>query len=277
MIVLSSAAGVIIRCQQRFGFRLLRRFSPVDALSNSRYLHFRHLISHPNTSGRLLFIPQSPIRSFAPISRMENGSGAARVSTLSNGSHDGADLVSFQLSPTSSLKIQKGDITRWSVDGSSDAIVNPANERMLGGGGADGAIHRAAGPELREACYRVPEVRPGVRCPTGEARITPGFRLPSSHVIHTVGPIYDSDRNPEASLSNAYRNSLRVAKENNIQYIAFPAISCGVYGYPFDEAASVAISTVKSSADGLKEVHFVLFSDDIYDAWLKAARELIRD
>lgn len=186
----------------------------------------------------------------------------------------GAAIVDFPLSSTTTLKIQKGDITQWSIDGSSDAIVNAANERMLGGGGVDGAIHRAAGPELKEACAKVPEVRPGVRCPTGEARITPGFRLPASHVIHTVGPIYDVDRNPEESLRNAYRNSLRLAKENNIQYIAFPAISCGVYGYPFDEAAKIAISTVKEFANELKEVHFVLFSDDIYNVWVEKAKEI---
>ncbi|OMO63682.1 hypothetical protein CCACVL1_22355 [Corchorus capsularis] len=187
----------------------------------------------------------------------------------------------FKLSETSLLKINKGDITKWFVDGSSDAIflaiggfwfvysmvkiehkdcsndnllqVNPANQKMLGGGGADGAIHRAAGLELRDACYEVPEVQPGIRCPTGEARITPGFKLPASHVIHTVGPIYDYDEDPRASLRNAYKNSLTVAKENNIQYIAFPAISCGVYGYPFEEAATVAISTVKEFANDIKE------------------------
>lgn len=174
------------------------------------------------------------------------------------------------------LKIQKGDITRWFVDASSDAIVNPANERMLGGGGADGAIHRAAGPELREACYTVPEVRPGVRCPTGEARITPGFRLPASHVIHTVGPIYDVDSNPAASLRGSYRNSLRAAKDNNIKYIAFPAISCGVYGYPYGEAATLAISTVKEYANGLNEVHFVLFEESVYNVWLSKANELLQ-
>ncbi|GMH30517.1 hypothetical protein Nepgr_032360 [Nepenthes gracilis] len=184
-------------------------------------------------------------------------------------------LVEFALSPSSVLKIQKGDITQWFIDGSSDAIVNAANERMLGGGGVDGAIHRAAGLELKEACYEVPEVQPGVRCPTGEARITLGFKLPASHVIHTVGPIYDADSDPESSLRNAHRNSLRVAKENNIQYIAFPAISCGVYRYPHEEAATIAISTVKEFGIDLKEVHFVLFSDDIYDIWVKKANELV--
>ncbi|CAL1411898.1 unnamed protein product [Linum trigynum] len=189
---------------------------------------------------------------------------------------DDDSSVAFPLSAPSVLKINKGDITKWFVDASSDAIVNPANERMLGGGGADGAIHRVAGPELREACFKVPEVRPGIRCPTGEARITPGFKLPASHVIHTVGPIYDTDNNPKASLTSAYRNSLIVAKDNNIKYVAFPAISCGVYGYPFEEAADVAISTIKEFPNDFKEVHFILFSDDIYAVWVKKAKELLQ-
>ncbi|CAL0319634.1 unnamed protein product [Lupinus luteus] len=196
------------------------------------------------------------------------------ASTLSNG-NNGA--VRFSLSPSSTLVIQKGDITKWFIDGSSDAIVNPANETMLGGGGADGAIHRAAGSELLQACYSVPEVRRGIRCPTGEARITPGFRLPASHVVHTVGPIYYSNSNPAASLASAYRNSLRVAKEKNIQYIAFPAISCGVYGYPYDEAATISISAIKEFGIDFKEVHFVLFSGDIYDTWVNVANELVKD
>lgn len=195
---------------------------------------------------------------------------------MSFSSDQGSEEGHFKLSESNALVIKKGDITKWSVDGSSDAIVNPANERMLGGGGADGAIHRAAGPELREACYKVPEVRPEVRCPRGEARITPGFKLPASHVIHTVGPIYGADSNPEASLRNAYKNSLSEAKENNIQYIAFTAISCGVYGYPYEEAATVALSTVKDFANDFKEVHFVLFSDDIYNVWLNKAKELLQ-
>jgi len=199
---------------------------------------------------------------------------ASGVSTISNG---GDGVVRFPLSPSSSLVIQKGDITRWFIDGSTDAIVNPANERMLGGGGADGAIHRAAGPDLLQACYNVPEVRPGIRCPTGEARITPGFSLPASHVIHTVGPVYNADSNPQASLRSAYRNSLTVAKDHNIQSIAFPAISCGVYGYPYDEAATIAISTVKEFRTDFKEVHFVLFLPDLYNEWLNKANELLKD
>ncbi|KAL6977554.1 hypothetical protein U1Q18_026350 [Sarracenia purpurea var. burkii] len=215
----------------------------------------------------------------AGISGLANGGEpiAARVSTVSNGGEDSHRVVRFPLSPSTVLKIQKGDITQWFVDGSSDAIVNPAKERMLGGGGADGAIHQAAGPELRAACYNVPEVRPGVRCPTGEAKITPGFRLHASHVIHTVGPIYDVDENPEASLRSAYRNSLRVAKENNIRYIAFPAISCGVFGYPFDEAATIAVSTVREFANDFKEVHFVLLDDNIYNVWLEKTKELLQE
>ncbi|KAG2724014.1 hypothetical protein I3843_02G175200 [Carya illinoinensis] len=204
---------------------------------------------------------------------MEAASASSRVSAVSNG---GGGLTRFPLSPSNDLVIQKGDITQWFVNGATDAIVNPANELMLGGGGADGAIHRAAGPDLLQACYNVPEVRPGVRCPTGEARITLGFRLPASHVIHTVGPIYNVDGNPQASLRNAYRNSLSVAKDNNIQYIAFPAISCGVYGYPYDEAATIAISTVKHFANDFKEVHFVLFSPDICNVWLNKASELLK-
>ncbi|XP_050387712.1 uncharacterized protein LOC126804005 [Argentina anserina] len=195
-----------------------------------------------------------------------------RVSTMASG--EGA--VRFALSEKSTLVIQMGDITKWFVDGSTDAIVNPANERMLGGGGADGAIHRAAGPDLLQACYGVPEARPGVRCPTGEARITPGFKLPASHVIHTVGPIYRPGTNPEVYLSSAYRNSLSIAKAHNIQYVAFPAISCGVYGYPYDEAAEVALSTIKESVNDIKEVHFVLFMEDIYNVWLDKANKLLK-
>ncbi|XP_042014639.1 macro domain-containing protein VPA0103-like [Salvia splendens] len=256
--------------------RIIRFFSAPNSPKTLRNLFrpFRKSDSHRILTVRPLLRRPSVVAT--PRHTLSGGTiVTVAFSRMSSSAAD--DSVAFQLSPSSVLKIQMGDITRWSVDGSSDAIVNPANERMLGGGGADGAIHRAAGPELREACYEVPEVRPGVRCPTGEARITPGFRLPASHVIHTVGPIYDSDKNPEAALRNAYRNSLRVAKEHNFQYIAFTAISCGVYGYPFDEAAKVAISTVNASAGDFKEVHFVLFSDEIYNVWVKTASQLLKN
>ena len=138
------------------------------------------------------------------------------------------------------IKVVKGDITALAVD----AIVNAANQVMLGGGGVDGAIHRAAGRELYEACLKVPEVRPGVRCPTGEARITPGFKLPAKFVIHTVGPVYrDGQHGEPEKLAASYRNSL--AAENGCKSIAFPCISTGVYGYPIEAAAKIAVREVK--------------------------------
>ena len=140
------------------------------------------------------------------------------------------------------IKIIQGDITTLAVD----AIVNAANQVMLGGGGVDGAIHDAAGPELYEACIKVPEVRPGIRCPTGEARITPGFRLPAKFVIHTVGPVYyDGQHGEPEKLAACYRNSLSLAVENGCKSIAFPCISTGVYGYPIEDAATIAVQEVQ--------------------------------
>ena len=136
------------------------------------------------------------------------------------------------------IKVIEGDITTLAVD----AIVNAANELMLGGGGVDGAIHRAAGEELVNACLEVPEVRQGVRCPTGEARITPGFKLPAKFVIHTVGPIYEDGNHGEPDLLAAcYRNSLALAAEHVLKSVAFPCISTGVYGYPKVAAAGIAV------------------------------------
>jgi len=133
------------------------------------------------------------------------------------------------------MSVEVGDITR--ID--ADAIVNAANETLLGGGGVDGAIHRAAGPELREYCARLNG------CPTGEARITPGFRLPSRHVIHTVGPIWEGGAHGEDRLlTSSYRNCLAIAAENGIHTVAFPAISTGAYGYPLEEATGIAVATV---------------------------------
>ena len=139
------------------------------------------------------------------------------------------------------IKIIQGDITTLAVD----AIVNAANQVMLGGGGVDGAIHCAAGPELYEACLKVPEVQPGVRCPTGEARITPGFKLPAKFVIHTVGPVYrDGLHGEPEKLAACYRNSLALAAENGCKSIAFPCISTGIYGYPIEDAAKIAVREV---------------------------------
>lgn len=140
------------------------------------------------------------------------------------------------------FKVIQGDITTLAVD----VIVNAANEMMLGGGGVDGAIHDVAGDELFKACLKEPEVRPGVRCPTGEARITPGFKLPAKFVIHTVGPVYrDGQHGEPEKLSACYRNSLALAAENGCKSIAFPCISTGIYGYPREEAAQIAVRAVR--------------------------------
>ena len=138
--------------------------------------------------------------------------------------------------------VRRGDITTLAVD----AVVNAANERMLGGGGVDGAVHRAAGPELLAACRAVPEVRPGVRCPTGEARVTPGFRLPARWVVHTAGPVWrGGGEGEDAALASAYRASLAAAQRVGAESVAFPAVSTGVYGFPPDRAAGVAVDAVR--------------------------------
>lgn len=153
------------------------------------------------------------------------------------------------------LEVLIGDITRLAMD----AIVNAANERLLGGGGVDGAIHRAAGRELLAACRALPEVRPGVRCPTGEARLTPGFQLPARYVIHTVGPVWNGGGDQEAALlASCYRRSLELASANGISSVAFPAISCGVYGYPPDRAARVAAFEVLRYQQGHPEIERIV-------------------
>lgn len=151
----------------------------------------------------------------------------------------------------------QADITTLAVD----AIVNAANSSLLGGGGVDGAIHRAAGPELLAAC------RPLGGCPTGEARITPGFRLPARFIIHTVGPVWHGgERNEPALLAACYRNSLALAAENGLRRIAFPSISTGIYGYPFAAATDIAIDSVRQAVaatpDAFDEIIFCCFSAD---------------
>lgn len=166
------------------------------------------------------------------------------------------------------IEIVEADITSLSVD----AIVNAANERMLGGGGVDGAIHRAAGQELVEACLRVPEVRPGVRCPTGESRITPGFRLPARFVIHTVGPVWRGGQHGEPDLlASCYRSALTLAQHHGLESIAFPAISCGVYGYPLEQAAGVAVREVRGfESDSPMQVMLVAFDARVLRALRQA-------
>lgn len=156
------------------------------------------------------------------------------------------------------INIVEGDITEMDVD----VIVNAANNTLLGGGGVDGAIHRAGGPIILEQCKKIRG------CPTGEARITTAGNMPSKYVIHTVGPIYSSEnKNKEKLLYNAYYNSLELAKEYNLRTIAFPSISTGVYGYPKEEACEIATNAVLDfldKEDGLDEVYFVLFSKKDY-------------
>ena len=153
------------------------------------------------------------------------------------------------------LRVEQCDITRIQAD----AIVNAANERMLGGGGVDGAIHAAAGPRLLEACRECPEVRPGVRCPTGEARITPGFDLPAKYVIHTVGPIWRGGvYNEDELLAACYRSSLGLAESWSLKSIAFPAISCGVYGFPVPRASAIAVREIRRHLAGAQSVETVI-------------------
>ncbi len=158
----------------------------------------------------------------------------------------------------SRIKLIKGDITRLAVD----AIVNAANPSLLGGGGVDGAIHRAAGPELKEYCKKCGGAR------HGEAKISPGFNLPAKYVIHAVGPIWrGGNHGEEETLRNAYLNSLKLAVKHGIKTIAFPNISTGVYGFPKEAAADIAIRTVKEflqSHPEIEEVIFVTFDDENY-------------
>ena len=150
------------------------------------------------------------------------------------------------------ISIIVGDITKLAVD----AIVNAANSTLLGGGGVDGAIHRAAGPELLEACRKLGG------CPTGEARITPGFRLPARWVIHTVGPVWHGGRSKEAELlEGAYRNSLELALQNGARTIAFPAISTGAYGFPKRDAARIALTTMGTYEERFDEITACCFSE----------------
>jgi O-acetyl-ADP-ribose deacetylase (regulator of RNase III) len=164
------------------------------------------------------------------------------------------------------IELRLGDITKQSVD----AIVNAANTALLGGGGVDGAIHRAAGPELLAECRRIGS------CPTGEARITKAYRLPAKHVIHTVGPIWRGGKtNEKELLRNCYRNSMKLADENGIKTIAFPSISTGAYGFPIERAAPIALQVVRENLQkmmNLEKVIFICFSQSDYDVYEKSLK-----
>ena len=163
------------------------------------------------------------------------------------------------------VDVQLADITKLEVD----AIVNAANERLLGGGGVDGAIHRAAGPELLAACRAIAELRPGVRCPTGEVRITPGFRLPARFVIHTAGPIWRGGGEGERELlASCYRNVLELCSEQGIRTLAIPAISCGVYGFPVRDAARIAVAEIRrarTAGTPLEAISLVAFDSPMFE------------
>ncbi len=159
------------------------------------------------------------------------------------------------------IEILRGDITKLDVD----AVVNAANTTLLGGGGVDGAIHRAAGPELLAECRTLGG------CLPGEAKITDGYRLPARFVIHTVGPVWRGGKQGEPeTLANCYRDSLQLAVENEIKTMAFPAISCGVYGYPIKEAAHIAFKATREFLavnDNPQKVIFVIWGEDVYEAY----------
>lgn len=164
------------------------------------------------------------------------------------------------------VSVRLGDITAIEVD----AIVNAANEWLLGGGGVDGAIHDAAGPELLEACREIPEARPGVRCPTGEARITPGFNLHARFVIHAVGPVWRGGLHGERELlAGCYRNVLQLCTASDIRTLAIPAISCGAFGFPVREAASIAAREIRGAVEAglnLEAVILVAFEPRTFAA-----------
>jgi len=167
----------------------------------------------------------------------------------------------------------KGDITKQDTD----AIVNAANSSLMGGGGVDGAIHRAGGPKILEECKEI--IKKIGRLPTGQAVMTRGGNLPAKYVIHTVGPIYNSRRSPvtgrqSEQLRSCYIESLKLAAEKELMSISFPSISTGAYRYPLDEAAPIAIQAVKDflkENTSIKEVYFVLFNDETYEAYVNAA------
>jgi O-acetyl-ADP-ribose deacetylase (regulator of RNase III) len=167
------------------------------------------------------------------------------------------------------FKVLEGDLTKQKVD----AIVNAANESLLGGGGVDGAIHRAAGPELLAECRTLGG------CPTGSAKITRGYRLPAKHVIHTVGPVWaGGGRGEDELLAGCYRSSLALLARHGLRSVAFPAISCGIYGFPIDRAASIAVREFRAFLDENSEIERILavcFGGGVYEAYSAVLQEMV--
>lgn len=178
------------------------------------------------------------------------------------------DAHEIERAMTSKIEVVRADITTLAVD----AIVNAANTTLLGGGGVDGAIHRAAGPELFDECYQLGG------CPTGEARITKGHRLKAKHVIHAVGPVWTGgERGEPELLASCYQSVFRIAREHGVRTLAFPAISCGVYRFPLERAVKIAVGETVAeliSSDAIEKVIFACFGDEIYGAYMKAVNAL---
>ncbi|HMA58922.1 MAG TPA: O-acetyl-ADP-ribose deacetylase [Halanaerobiales bacterium] len=182
-------------------------------------------------------------------------------------------MEKFKVNQTQ-VVLKQGDITEEACDG----IVNAANSSLMGGGGVDGAIHRAGGPEILEECKEIRE-RQG-KLPTGKAVVTTAGKIKAEGVIHTVGPIWNGgDSKEEELLANAYRNSLIVAEENSYQTVCFPSISTGAYGFPLARAAEIALNTIKDyiqNNDHFKQVRMILFSEEDYNIYLKIAKDIFK-
>ncbi|MER6211299.1 O-acetyl-ADP-ribose deacetylase [Streptomyces sp. NPDC001642] len=161
------------------------------------------------------------------------------------------------------ITLVRGDITRQTAD----AIVNAANSSLLGGGGVDGAIHRRGGPAILEDCRRLRASHYGKGLPTGRAVATTAGELDARWVIHTVGPVYSREEDRSAQLASCYRESLRVADELGARSVAFPAVSAGIFGWPMDDAARIAVETVRATPSAVEEVTFVLFDETAYEAF----------
>ncbi|WP_026414826.1 O-acetyl-ADP-ribose deacetylase [Actinomadura oligospora] len=168
------------------------------------------------------------------------------------------------------ITLVRGDITAQRVD----AVVNAANSSLLGGGGVDGAIHRRGGPEILEACRKLRASHYGGGLPTGQAVATTAGHLPARWVIHTVGPVYSVSEDRSALLASCFRESLRTADELGVSSIAFPAVSAGIYGWPVDDAARIAVNTVASTPSTVEDVRFVLFTEEAYTAFEQALKAL---